>query len=33
MSEVVVLWYFYAAAACAYAVGRLGRVPAPAAVA
>ncbi len=25
MSEVVVLWYFYAAAACAYAVARLGR--------
>jgi putative inorganic carbon (HCO3(-)) transporter len=24
MSEVVVLWYFYAAAACAFAVGRLG---------
>ena len=29
MSEVVVLWYFYAAAACAYAVTRLGRAPAP----
>ena len=26
MSEVVVLWYFYAAAACAFAVARLGRV-------
>jgi hypothetical protein len=24
MSEVVVLWYFYAAAACAFAVARLG---------
>ena len=26
MSEVVVLWYFYAFAACAFAVSRLGRV-------
>jgi len=26
MSEVVVLWYFYAFAACAFAVARLGRI-------